>query len=489
MQVLVEKLSARTSDWPLKIMIRKQEEGWPQELAGFEPSFKEEKDRAGVRMLRQVQAGKLAELLILTIKPDAGIYDLQKAFKAFAGKLEEFKEPALAAWLSSDFSDQEFTQIARTLILLDNKFDQHIKSGYKNTLTPEDTEDEDDNRVKQIVLLTDRAEADQLLHEADSLAQATALARNLVNEPANIMTPRQLAQEAEKLAQETGFEIEVLGPQKIQDLGMDAYWSVAKGSAEEPRFIIMRYLNNPQSEEVLALVGKGLCYDSGGYDLKPGSGMRTMNSDMAGSAAVIATMGALAREKAPVNVVALVAACENMVSGSSFRNGDIIGSLAGKSIEIMSTDAEGRLTLADAVTYAWQKEKATAIVDIATLTGAVIVALGDHITGSISDSDELWQAAEAASQLSGDKLWRLPIDDDYEEKNKSERADIKNGGYRGGGSITAGLFVRAFANNTPFLHLDIAGTSYNESGTDRFPKGASGVGAELLYYLSKEFFA
>lgn len=489
MQVLVEKLSPLTCDWPLKLAIRKLNGAWPAELADFEAVFKEEADKAGVRILRQVQDDKIAELLVLTIKQEAGIYDLQKAFKAFADKLAEFKEPSLAAWISPDFSDQEFTQIARTLMLLDNKFDQHIKSGYKNTLTPEDAEEEDQDKLKQITLLTDRPEAEKLLHEANSLARATGLARRLVNEPANIMTPRQLACEAENLAKETGFEIEILGPQAIQDLGMEAYWSVAKGSAEEPRFIIMRYLNNPQSEEILALVGKGLCYDSGGYDLKPGSGMRTMNSDMAGSAAVIATMGALAREKAPVNVVALVAACENMVSGCSFRNGDIIGSLAGKSIEIMSTDAEGRLTLADAVTYAWQKEKATAIVDIATLTGAVIVALADHVTGSISDSDVLWQAAETGSKLSGDKLWRLPIDDDYEEKNKSERADIKNGGYRGGGSITAGLFVRAFANQTPFLHLDIAGTSYNESGSDRFPKGASGVGAELLYYLSKAFFA
>ncbi|MDO5033512.1 MAG: leucyl aminopeptidase [Eubacteriales bacterium] len=487
MQVSLEKLSPRTNDWPVKVLIRKQEEAWPQEFSDFGLLFQEEEDKEGSRLLRQARDSQLAELLVLTIKAEASIYDLQKSFKDLAAKLEEFSEKAIAVWLSPSFSDQEFTQIARSLILLDNKFTDHIKSGYKNTLTAEDKEEED--QAKQVALLTDRPGAADLLHEAESLAQATALARRLVNEPANIMTPRQLAQEAQELAAETGFEVQVLGEKAIRELGMEAYWSVAKGSAEEPHFIIMRYMNNPESKEILALVGKGLCYDSGGYDLKPGSGMRLMNSDMAGSAAVIAAMGALAREQAKVNVVALVAACENMVSGNAFHNGDIIGSLAGKSIEIMSTDAEGRLTLADAVTYAWQKEKATAIVDIATLTGAVITALGDHVTGSISDSEELWQAAAKASQLSGDKVWRLPIDEDYEAKNKSERADIKNGGIRGGGSITAGLFVRAFANATPFLHLDIAGTSYNESGSDRAPKGASGVGADLLYYLSKEFFA
>lgn len=488
MQVLVDKLSPRTCEWPLKLVIRSVGETWPAELTQFEPAFKAKGDKAGARILRIAKEDAVAEVLVLSIKAQASMNDLQKAFKALSDKLPELQDPAVAAWISSAFSDQEFTQIAKTLLLLDNKFDQHIKSGYKNTLTAED-DDRTEDQVKQIAILTDRAGADQLLCEAKSLAQATALARKLVNEPANIMTPSQLAKEAENLARETGFDIQVLNAQEIQDLGMDAYWSVAKGSAQEPRFIIMRYMNNPQSDEILALVGKGLCYDSGGYDIKPGNSMRTMNSDMAGSAAVIACMGALAQQKAPVNVVALVAACENMVSGNSFRNGDIIGSLAGKSIEIMSTDAEGRLTLADAVTYAWQKEKATAIVDIATLTGAVIVALGDHVTGYITDSDTLCASAEAASQLSGDKIWRLPTDEDYEEKNKSDRADIKNGGSRGGGSITAGLFVRAFANQIPFLHLDIAGSSYNESGTDRFPKGASGVGAELLYYLSKEYFA
>lgn len=488
MQVKVQKHSETNSEFPVKGLIRKVEDTFPTALGIFKEEFQAEEDKAGSKIIRVVNDNKIAELAVLTYKKDLDVNSLQKKIKEFAQQLNSLKEKKAAVYVSASFSKEELVQIAKCLGLSDNSFDLHKTSGYTNSLEVKEDEEKKDS-LSEVLLLVASDETKAIEHEANTLKKAIAKARELVNQPANIMTPTRLAEEARELGQACGFEVEVFGAEKIQEIGMDAFWNVAKGSDEEPKFIIMRFKNNPDSDKTLALVGKGLTYDSGGYDIKPGNSMHTMNSDMAGSAAVIGTMAALASEKAKVNVVALVAACENMLSGRSYLNGDIIGSLAGKTIEIMSTDAEGRLTLADAVTYAWKEEKVDAIVDIATLTGAVIIALGDHVTGSISDSDELYQLAEEASELCGDKIWRFPIDEDYEEKNKSDRADIKNGGIRGGGPITAGLFIRAFANKVPFLHFDIAGTSYHEAGSDRAPKGATGVGTELLYYLSKKYFA
>lgn len=474
-------------DAKLNAIMRKVEGEFPENLSKYAEEFKKEDDKEGLRSVHIVDGDQVGTILVNTVKKDADLRSIQKTIGKFFGRIKELKVEEPKVYIDSAFTEQEVMQIAKFFALADNAFDMHIKSGYKNTYEESSEEDKKDE-ISSITLYVDQADSQKFEKEANNLAKAIAHTRELVNQPANIMTPTKLSEEAKKAGTEYGFEVEIFGPERIKDIGMDAFWSVAKGSSEEPRFIIMRYKNNPDSDKTLALVGKGLCYDSGGYDIKPGPGMRTMNSDMAGSAAVIGTMSALAANEAKVNVVAIIAACENMVSGHSFRNGDIIGSLAGKTIEIMSTDAEGRLTLADAVTYAWKEENADAIVDIATLTGAIVVALGDHVTGAICDNDDLAEFIEQAADESGDKVHILPIDDEYEAKNKSDRADIKNGGIRGGGSITAGLFVRAFANDVPFLHLDIAGTSYNESGSDFAPKGATGVGAELLYNFAKEYF-
>ena len=315
---------------------------------------------------------------------------------------------------------------------------------------------------------------------AQHYAMGIRIARRLVNEPANVMSPERLAQEARALSQEHGFDIEVFDETQIQEMGMEAFWSVAKGSDAPPRFMVMRYMNNPDTKEVLALVGKGLTYDSGGYALKPAQGMDTMFCDMGGAGAVIGAISSLAAMKAKVNVVALVAACENMISGHAYRNGDIIGSLAGKFIEVVNTDAEGRLTLADAITYAATVIKADKIIDIATLTGAVGVALGNQITGVVADDEGIWQALSTASEASGDKVWRLPHFPHLAKQNKSERADIKNSGGRPAGTATAALFLQAFAFGVPWGHLDIAGTAYSEKASAKAPLGATGVGAELL---------
>ncbi|CAM3581276.1 leucyl aminopeptidase [Erysipelothrix urinaevulpis] len=311
------------------------------------------------------------------------------------------------------------------------------------------------------------------------LSDTISFTKMLVNEPANFLTPTALATLSQDFSLANGIEVEIKGQKDIESLKMDAFLSVARGSIQEPKLIILRYLNNPESDEITALVGKGVTYDSGGYAIKPATGMVTMHCDMGGSASVIGAINLLAKQKEKVNVIAVVAACENMISGDAFKNGDIINSMSGKTIEIINTDAEGRLTLADAIWYAHSVEKATKIVDIATLTGAVFAALGKNITGVVSNDDQFYQSLEHASKLSGDKIWRLPCDDDLAKCNHSKRADIKNASACGAGTTTAGLFLKEFTNDIPWTHLDIAFTAYHD-GDDYNPEGATGVGVELL---------
>ncbi|MCD4651201.1 MAG: leucyl aminopeptidase [Candidatus Cloacimonetes bacterium] len=358
-----------------------------------------------------------------------------------------------------------------------------LNSSYKFDKYREKDEDEI-SLIKEIALiLPNPAVADKVAHkEGIILGEAMILARSLINEPANTLTPSALAKAAEKAGNEFGFETEVFDEKVIKKLKMEAFWAVAKGSEALPRLIVMRYKGDPNAKEILGLVGKGLTYDSGGYALKPGSGMVDMNMDMGGSGAVIGAMSAIAAMKLPVNVTAVVAACENMVSGGAFRNGDIIGSMSGKTIHVGNTDAEGRLTLIDAITYAIEKEHVAKVVDIATLTGAVLVCLGSLRTGIISNDDEFYSTLEKASHVSGDKIWRLPHDDEYRELLKSEVADISNIGHgRSAGTITAGLFIRDFVQDKPWIHCDIAGSANETKGA----KLATGAGVRLLYFLAK----
>ncbi|MEG0320292.1 MAG: leucyl aminopeptidase, partial [Niameybacter sp.] len=309
-------------------------------------------------------------------------------------------------------------------------------------------------------------------------------ARNLVNEPANVIYPESLAERVQVLGTENGFEVEIFDETQIQDLGMKAFYEVGKGSARLPRLIVMRYMGDPTNETILGLVGKGLTFDTGGYSLKPAASMDTMKSDMAGAAAVIGTMCAVAKNKLKSNVVAVVAACENAISGISYKPGDIIGSMAGKTIEVLNTDAEGRLTLIDAVTYIIRKEKATSVVDVATLTGAALVALGTTTTAVISNDDAFYNELMEGAAKTGEKFWRLPAYDDYKKLIKSEIADLKNLGGRNAGTITAGLFIGEFVEDKPWLHLDIAGTSWAESSLNEYSgKGATGVPVTTLYNM------
>lgn len=333
-----------------------------------------------------------------------------------------------------------------------------------------------------------KAEAiDKAIEEVKNIIDGVFLARDLVNEPAMTMTPKILAEKAKEELEGLGVDVKVYGQEEIEELGMEAFLAVSKGSAQEPQLIVMEYKGNEEAEEKLALVGKGLTFDSGGYCIKPGDSMNTMFTDMAGAAAVIGAMKAIAKSKLDKNVVAVVAACENLISGAAYKPGDIIGSMSGKTIEILNTDAEGRLTLADALWYAVKNLKANKVIDVATLTGACVVALGNINTGAITNNEDFMEEVKKASQIAGEPVWELPNHDEYKELNKGDFADLKNTGGRGAGTITAGLFLGEFVDNTPWVHLDIAGTSYNSKARGYLPKGATGVPVKTLYYLAKNF--
>ncbi len=333
----------------------------------------------------------------------------------------------------------------------------------------------------------DRAEKG--IDEAVKLMEAVFLTRDLVNEPPNVIYPETLAQIAKERLEAKGVKVTIHGKKEIEDLKMEAFLSVARASAKEPKLIVMEYYNNPDSDEKIALVGKGLTYDSGGYAIKPATSMVTMFTDMGGSGTVIGTMHALADLKAKVNVVAVVASCENMISGDGFRNGDIIGSMSGKTIEIINTDAEGRLTLADAVYYATNNLGATKLIDLATLTGACVSALGEQVSGAVTNNDEFFAELVKANERAGEIVWRMPTIEYYKKMNESKVADLKNSGGKLGGMMTAGLFVGSFLakEDIPWIHIDIAGTAYITESFGYLKEKATGILVKSLYYmLSKE---
>ncbi|RRD92323.1 leucyl aminopeptidase [Clostridiales bacterium COT073_COT-073] len=331
--------------------------------------------------------------------------------------------------------------------------------------------------------------AEKGINEAVRLMEAIFLTRDLVNQPANVIYPETLANTAKEKLAEKGVKVTVYGQKEIEELKMEAFLSVARASAKEPKLIVMEYYNDPESEEKIALVGKGLTYDSGGYAIKPATGMVEMHTDMGGSGTVIGTMYALASLEAKVNVVAVVASCENMISGDGYRNGDIIGSMSGKTIEIVNTDAEGRLTLADAVYYATNNLGATKLIDLATLTGACVSALGEQVSGAITNNAPFFAELEKANQRAGEMVWQMPSIDYYKKMNDSKVADLKNSGGKLGGMMTAGLFVGSFLakEDIPWIHIDIAGTAHISGEYGYLKEGATGTLVKSLYFmLSKE---
>src|SRR5579883_1087204 len=295
------------------------------------------------------------------------------------------------------------------------------------------------------------------LREGVILGESQNFTRTLVNEPGNRMTPTMLARRAREMAEEFGLKCEIYGGDEIQQMKMGAFWSVAQGSDEPPALIVLRYEAAGAAKDVkLGLVGKGITFDTGGISIKPADGMEKMKYDMAGGAAMLGAMRAIAQLKPKVNVLGVVCATENMPSGKAQKPGDVQIAMSGKSIEIINTDAEGRLVLADGLAYARQ-QGCTHLIDAATLTGACVVALGMVNAGVFANDDELYNRFRQALAKSGEKMWRLPVEDEYREMIKSDIADIKNTGGRWGGAVTAAMFLKEFVGDTPWMHLDIAG--------------------------------
>ncbi len=349
---------------------------------------------------------------------------------------------------------------------------------------------EDSTReIESLALLSMDREAAQRLKSAIGrgtvLGRATNLARDLINEPANVLTPTELATRARDVARRYGLAAEVLDRDAMRRLGMGALLGVAQGSANPPRLIILRHRGgDDHAKPALGLVGKGVTFDAGGISIKASEGMETMKGDMAGAAAVIGAMMGIAALRLPIHVVGVIPAVENLPSGSAQRPGDIVRAMDGTTIEVINTDAEGRLILSDALCYA-RRLGAGRLVDVATLTGGVVVALGSVRTGYFSNDRTLAQQVQRAGEAAGEKLWELPLDDEYEELIKSDCADLKNtGGGKKAPAIGAARFLKHFVGDTPWVHLDINGTSLQEKASGYRPKGATGVMVRTLIHLA-----
>jgi leucyl aminopeptidase len=351
--------------------------------------------------------------------------------------------------------------------------------------------DRKDQKIEALTIVAggnaDHGALEKTAHEAQIIGESQNFTRDLVNEPSNRMTPTILEDRAKKMSQEVGLKCEVYGADKIKEMKMGAFWSVAQGSDEPPALIVMTYEPaGAPAKPVLGLVGKGITFDTGGISIKPADGMEKMKYDMAGGATMIGAMRAIALLKPKVKVIGIVCATENMPSGKAQKPGDVQIAMSGKSIEIINTDAEGRLVLADGLFYARQLG-CTHLVDAATLTGAVVVALGYANAGVFANDDAIYQRFHLANEEAGEKMWRLPLDDEYKENIKSTIADMVNSGGRWGGAINAAMFLKEFAEDTPWIHLDIAGTAWMEDQKPWIAKGPSGIALRSLVEFVKGF--
>jgi leucyl aminopeptidase len=372
--------------------------------------------------------------------------------------------------------------VAEGALLGGYRFDKYLTGERKKSEPVED--------LRIVVGEADAARLDgfkRAVQRGEQVAAAVAHARDLVNEPAAEMTPRKLAEVAQRVAKQHGLEAKILGPKECEKLGMGMFLAVGQGSEEEPRFIHLTYRpkgKTPAKKKVV-LVGKGITFDSGGLSLKPSNAMEDMKVDMAGSAAVISAIGALADLGAPVEVHAIAACCENMPSGKSYKLGDVLKSMAGKTVEINNTDAEGRLTLGDALHYAITEIKPDEIFDFATLTGACMIALGPHTAGVMGNDLSLVERWLQAARLAGEDMWHLPMPPALRDQLKSEIADMRNTGDRYGGALTAGLFLKEFVGETPWVHCDIAGPASADKEQGHIGKGGTGFAvATIIEYLA-----
>jgi leucyl aminopeptidase len=367
--------------------------------------------------------------------------------------------------------------LSEGLLLADYRFDRH-KNRKKD--------DQSVAKVDKVFFHPSELNAEEIkqgLSQGERAARAACLARDMANEPGNVWTPKRFAEFGEKLAKEHGLECKILNKLEMKTLGMGGLLGVSQGSIQPPKLVMLRYQGGDKDKKTptLMLVGKGLTFDAGGISLKPSQKMEEMKYDMCGGAAVICAMQAIAEEKPKgINVVALIPASENLPSGAALKPGDIITHYGGTTSEIINTDAEGRLILADALAYGIETWKPNAVIDLATLTGAVIVGLGHHRTGLLANDDALAEQLLVAGERAGEPLWRLPLGPEYSKQLKSSVADLRNIGGREAGTITAAAYLQEFVGNMPWAHLDIAGTAWDFTEKSYIPKGPSGIAVRTL---------
>ncbi|MBL8584351.1 MAG: leucyl aminopeptidase [Rhizobiaceae bacterium] len=376
-------------------------------------------------------------------------------------------------------SGQQAAAIAGGILLRAYAFDKY------KTKKDEDDGKGESKAVKIVVQCADAAAAKRAFAELEPVIEGVCLARDLVNEPANVLGPVELAEQARKL-EALGATVEILTEKEMRKLGMGSLLGVAQGSARPPRLAIVQWNGGKPKQAPVAFVGKGVVFDTGGNSMKPAAGMEDMKGDMGGAAAVIGVMHALAGRKAKVNAVGIIGCVENSVDGNAQRPGDIVTSMSGQTIEVLNTDAEGRLVLADALWYCNERFKPQFMVDLATLTGAIMVALGHQHAGLFSNNDELAARMTTAGQSTFERVWRMPLGADYDKLIDSKNADMKNIGGRYGGSITAAQFLQRFVKDTPWAHLDIAGTASGGASNEISQSWATGFGVRLLDRLVRD---
>jgi len=431
--------------------------------------------------LRYPAGLELDRVVVLSLgKPEeASRYDLESLGGSLAVRLKglRVREASVAAEVVGDLkaNAQELAiSLATGACLRTYRFDKYR--------TTKETDENQTAEVAQITLhLADPAEAEAAWRVAAAVIAGVSHGRDLVTEPANVLSPEAFAEACRELAPALGLEVEVHDRAALERLGMNALLAVSQGSAREPRVATLRWSGGAPDQPPVALIGKGVCFDSGGLSLKPASGMEEMKWDMGGAAAVFGALKALAGRKARANVVGVLGLTENMPSGTAQRPGDVITSMAGLTIEVVNTDAEGRLVLADVLHYAKEHFKPQVMIDLATLTGAIVVALGHEQAGLFTPDDELATRIQDAGAAVGERVWRMPLGDDYAKHIKSDIADIKNVGRERQAGATAGaVFLQRFVGDVPWAHIDIAGTAWSKEDRPLAPKGATGYGIRLL---------
>ncbi len=416
-------------------------------------------------------------------KKDLSVQKLKKAFGPLFKQLRKDRVSEVTCLLhtfqTDEISEEEASKaFSEAMIVAPYQFEHYKTSNEK----PEQV-------IESVRILSDQESGllTKALEEGVAVGHGVNTARHLVQTPGNLLTATDLAEYAMTLATTYDFETEILEREDMERLGMGALLAVNQGSTEPPKMIVLKYQGKEKWDDVVGLVGKGITFDTGGYSIKPKDGIVGMKGDMGGAAAVLGAMDTIGRLKPKQNIVAVIPSTDNMISGSAFKPDDVITSLSGKTIEVLNTDAEGRLALADGITYA-KHHKAEKIIDVATLTGGVVVALGDWVTGAMTNNDDLFTELDKASKYTDEPIWQLPYNGIYRDQvRSSDVADLNNSPGRKGHAIMAGSFLAEFAESTPWVHLDIAGTSNPGTEYDLGPKGPTGVMARTLahYVLTR----